>query len=340
MNCYDGKHWNIYEVLPYQRNFNFINGSRSIGKTYTALKYIIDKCKTNHLEFVYICRTQKEKQGGILESAVQKVCDNEFSETDFYFEKGVMYADDEIIGYCIALSEAQQIKKHSYPNVKYILFDEYMLENDERAYINGWHEPDLFLSIYHTIDREQDKVICFLLGNNTKFYNPYHLHPAFKIQPVKQGEIWTAENVLFQNAVASRELKDEKSKSRFVKMLEGTDYGKYANDGEYLLDNNNFILKLPANCRYYMTLYYNSDVFGVYQETETGNVFIHNVIDKSCRRRYALTKNAHNENTVYLTDKRANFMLKWLARCYKNGCVYYTSQEVKSRSELMMYSIL
>lgn len=44
MNVYDGLHWNIYEILPYQRNFNFINSERSIGKTYTTEAYVIDKC--------------------------------------------------------------------------------------------------------------------------------------------------------------------------------------------------------------------------------------------------------------------------------------------------------
>ena len=32
-------YWNINEIMSYQRNFNFINGARSIGKTYTTLKY-------------------------------------------------------------------------------------------------------------------------------------------------------------------------------------------------------------------------------------------------------------------------------------------------------------
>ena len=68
MNVYDGIHWNIYDVLPYQRNFNLINSERSIGKTFTTLFYFIDKCITKKLEFVYITRTKEEKQENALDA--------------------------------------------------------------------------------------------------------------------------------------------------------------------------------------------------------------------------------------------------------------------------------
>ena len=44
MYVYDGIHWNIYDILPYQRNFNLINGERSMGKTYTCQMFTLDKC--------------------------------------------------------------------------------------------------------------------------------------------------------------------------------------------------------------------------------------------------------------------------------------------------------
>ena len=53
-------YWNINEILSYQRNFNFINGPRSIGKTYTTLKHIIDNSIKRNKEFAYIVRTQDE----------------------------------------------------------------------------------------------------------------------------------------------------------------------------------------------------------------------------------------------------------------------------------------
>ena len=72
MNVYDGIHWNIYEILPFQRNFNLINGERSLGKTYTCQMFVLDKCIQKGLEFVYIVRTQDEKKNGVLEMVLKK----------------------------------------------------------------------------------------------------------------------------------------------------------------------------------------------------------------------------------------------------------------------------
>ena len=85
MYVYDGIHWNIYDILPFQRNFNLINGERSLGKTYTCQMFTLDKCIEKGFEFVYIVRTQDEKKHGVLEEAYQKVIANEFKNYTFEF---------------------------------------------------------------------------------------------------------------------------------------------------------------------------------------------------------------------------------------------------------------
>lgn len=343
MNVYDGIHWNIYDILPYQRNFNFINGERSLGKTYTTQMFMLDKAIQNGSEFVYLVRTQDEKKRGVFEDAFQKVIANHFSAHEFEFKGGQMYLakgdpedkvrPKELLGYCIALSEAVKLKKLSFPRVKYLMFDEYMLEESQNAsYVNGWKEPDLFLSIYHTIDREEDRVICFLMGNNTRFYNPYHMHKAFNIPNVKKGSIWAGDNVLFQWAVGSEKLKEKKSKSKFINMISDTDYGTYAKEGDYVEDNYNFIEPLTTNARYHMTLEYQGMSFGVYSDMRGGCIYISDKIDPSCYFKYALTLEDHRENTL-LTKSKSIAHLKWLANSFKHGNVRFVSMAVKTKIE-------
>lgn len=343
MNVYDGIHWNIYEILPYQRNFNLINGERSLGKTYTCQMYVIDKCIDKGWEFIYIVRTQDEKKNGVLEDAFKKVTSNEFSQYNFAYTIENMYRviehpESDItekiqIGYCIALSEAAKIKKRSFPNVKFIIFDEYMLEEKQAiSYVNGWKEPDLLLSIYHTVDREEDRVICFMLGNNTKFHNPYHLHPAFNIPPIEKGGIWTSENVLFQYAVGSKELEQKKSKSKFLRMLEGSEYGTYAKDGNYIYDNYSFIDKMKNTARYSMTLEYQGESFGVYTDYKNGCIYISDKVDPSCKLIYALTIDDHKENTLLTRTKNVT-QLKWLSDNFKMANVRFVSMQVKNKIE-------
>lgn len=338
MNVYDGIHWNIYDILPYQRNFNLINGERSMGKTYTCQMFILDKSIHKGREFIYITRTQDEKKSGSLEQAFKKVTENEFPNYVFDFTKEEMYMEiDEdnkiLIGYCIALTEAAKIKKRSFPNVKYILFDEYTLEEKQSAsYVHGWKEPDLLLSIYHTVDREEDRVVCFMLGNNTKFHNPYHLHPAFSVKPVEKGKIWCSENVLFQYAVGSPKLKEQKEQSKFLRMISQTEYGKYAKDGEYVSDNYSFVEKLETNARYHFTFEYMGNQYGVYSDMKNSVIYVSDKVDPSCKLIYALTVDDHKENTL-LTRSDTMTQLKWLAKNYKLGNVRFVSMEVKMKAE-------
>lgn len=340
MNVYDGIHWNIYEILPYQRNFNFINSIRSTGKTYTYQMFILDKAITKHQEFIMIVRTQNEKQEGVFEEAFQKVILEKFPEYQISFTKDECYLESDnenepkrILGYCIALSEYVKVKKRTFPNVKYMYFEEYMLENNDMSkYVEGRREPDLLLNIYHTVDREQDRVILFAFGNNTAFYNPYHLHPAFKIPKIEVGEIWTSENVLFQRIKPSEKLKKLKSKSKFLKMIDNTDYGKYANKGEYVDDNFNLIEPITTNTRYLMTLIFEGNKFGVSTDMNKGVTYISDKIDPYCTLVFALTLDDHSENTTLTRGNKISH-LQWLSRNYKLGNVRYTSIEVKLACE-------
>lgn len=344
------KYWNIGEILAYQRNFNFINGERSSGKTYTTQKFVIKKCLEKNYQFVYIVRTQDEKKKGILESSHSKVLMNEFKSEiiEFTSEEMVKVIKDEkgevvekiTLGYCIALSEAVKMKKKSFPKVKYLIFDEYMLEKKHGSqYVGGFKEPELLLSLYHTIDREEDRVICFMLGNNTSFFNPYHLHKAFNIPQIEKGKIWTSFNVLFQWIETSNELKTSKSNCKFLKMLDGTDYGTYAKDGNYIDDNLNFIGDLTRSCKYTMSFSYEGTSFGVYNDMKKGYVYVSDKFDKTFPISYALTTDDHNENTL-LTKATKISHLNWLAHAYKNGSVKFTNMKIKLKAEKGIISIL
>ena len=335
------KYWDINKILPYQRCFNLINGERSIGKSYTTEKFLIKRALNKDEEFVYLVRTQDEKKNGVLEKAFEKVLQNEYADYQIESTKDEMTLvidteeteEKKTLGYCIALSEAIKIKKRSYPNVKYIMFDEYMLElKHGTSYVNGWNEPDLFLNIYHTIDREEDRVICFLLGNNTSFYNPYHLHPAFKIPTINKGEIWYNENVLFQWAESTTELAKEKSKCKFLKMIDKTEYGQYAKNGDYVDDNVNFIMKRTQSARHLFNLAYEGTIYGVWNDNKLGRIFIDDKYDPSCHISYALTLDDHTENTM-LTRNKNLALLQWLSKNFKLGNVRFVDMKIKVKVE-------
>lgn len=339
------KYLDLNKILPYQRNFNFINGERSIGKTYTIMKFVINKCLQRGVEFVYLVRTKNQKKAGALGDAFKKVLLNEFSgyriectNEDMVNIIETEEKDEKIqLGYCLALSEKTEVKQRSFPKVKYIIFDEYMLEtNNQHEYYKGWKEPDEFLNLYHTIDREEDRVICFLLGNNTSFYNPYHLHPAFNIPFISKGELWTSENVLFYWAQASEELKEDKAKSKFIKMIDKTDYSDYAVKGDYIYDEAKLIEPAPKNARLLFTIEINKIQYGFYYLSSL--FFITPVIKGNPQIRFVVNRNDMKEG-FYLATKDFSY-IKLFISMFKRSMIRYESMQTKAIIQNEIFKLL
>jgi hypothetical protein len=87
--------------------------------------------------------------------------------------------------YGFAITSQEHDKSTSYPNVRTILFDEFLTRN---AYI-----PDefvLFCNVLSTIIRQRDDVKIFMLGNTVNKYCPYFKEMGMKhVQEMRQGDI-------------------------------------------------------------------------------------------------------------------------------------------------------
>lgn len=333
------QYWDIGEILRYQRNFMLINSERSIGKTYTTQKWVLQQCLKRKRQFCYIVRTKKEREKGVFQEAFEKVQTNEFAGHDFKWTDDTCIIDGEIVGICFCLSESQEIKKRSFPQIDYLIFDEYMIEKQSNArYVKGFKEPDILLNIYHTIDRDEDRVKCFLLGNNTSFYNPYHLHPAFKVEPIKRGEIWKSANVLYQWAEASEYVKAKKTKSKFGRMIAGTEYGIFSNVGEYIEDEESFIEKHTSTANYYCTIKVNGMDFGLYADQQKGRMYVSEKVDPSCPLTYALTLEDQSENVLVTRVKSAH--MDRFAKAVRMGILRYESMLIKKACETAIQKLL
>lgn len=337
---FGGEYWNPYEILPYQRNFNFINSVRSMGKTYSLFGMFLKRWIKNKERFILLVRTVDEKKKGALQKWVEKVMSVEFPDFNYICTADEMcaaYNDEkgkkksgEVIGYCRALSEAVKIKKQTFVGVRWMCLEEYMLEVKHwDLYVKGWSEPDLLLNIYHTVDRENDYVICFLLGNNTAFYNPYHMHKAFMIPPTEPGKIWLSENVLFQNYLPNSEMLDKKEKCKFLKMIEGSDYGEYALKGKYTGDNMDFIAQKTNRAVYSFSFYYNECCFGVWHDSSINLSFVSFKHGNANLTTYSL---GHVQQGCRVLEK-THVLSKWLKKRYLAGNLFFETMEIKMKCE-------
>lgn len=338
---YGGKYWNIKDILPYQRHFNFINSIRNMGKSYTTAGFFIERFIKHKEKFILLTRTAKEKEEGALRKWVDKVMFKEYQSIPWTVVGEDMFLTPEkdkntweIMGHCRALSEAIKVKKQSFVNVKWGCMEEYMLEPRHMdLYVKGWNEPDLLLNIYHTIDREEDKFTLFLLGNNTAFYNPYHLHPAFNIPPTPQGEIWKSENVLFQFYQPNEEMIQSKKMNKFLRMVEGTEYGSYAVKGIYVGDKNDFIESRTQKAIFCFNIRANQFHCGVWCDSNAGLVYLSNKTNIGTGLNLCIAGGLmRNERGV----NKSNNLIKWLSKNYMAGNVMYENAELRIKGEEMI----
>lgn len=338
-NISDGIHWNPYEILPYQRNFNLINSRRSIGKTYGTTFWVLEKCIETHKQFVYVLRTKEERdKKGAFKKSYEKLQNEQYANYEFDWTNETLCVNGELVGWCLCLSETQQIKKTSFPNVNYMIMDEYIIEKDSSSrYISGWREPNLFLNMYHTIDREEDRVKCFLLANNGTFYNPYHIHSAFNVKPVKKGGIWTSENVLFQRPEASEALIKKSRNSKFSRMIAETEYGSFATEGNYIEDTDALIGVHDGQAKYQFTIMVNGLKFGVFNSQKQGLLYISEKVDPSCPWVYALTLEDQSENVLLTKAKTGNMV--WFSKTIRLGLIRYESMLIKKICEKAIYNL-
>ena len=178
--------WDIYPILSKKARYNVIYGERSNGKTYGTLQYCLEQHFTDGSEFAYIRRWDEDLVGkkgeslfnGLIKNGViRKLSKGKwntvvYKSRAYYFafidDEGTVISDNRPFCYAFALTQHEHYKSNSYPNIRYIIFDEFLTR--------GLYLPDefiIFQNVLSTLIRLRDDVIIFMLGNTVNKYSPY-----------------------------------------------------------------------------------------------------------------------------------------------------------------------
>ena len=310
--------------------FNYVLGIRGCGKTYSMLKWCVERYIKTGERFVYLRRSEEElkklttQKNGRLFNHVQK----EFEGHALWAEANVLHIDKQICGYASALSTAGKLKSDALDNVTTIVFDEFIINKliTQQRYLPD--EVTAFNEFYETVARPGSRdydVYCWFLGNAVSSSNPYF--DFFDLHVPYQGSVYKRGDSLVQ-LVAPQDLVEVKKNTRFYKMLEGTSYEKYAVENKFLTDSQHFIKKKSKSSEYQFTLLYYDDCIGVWKDYRNGWYHISDDVDKQCRFVYATTTETQQPNTLLLKGAKNSYNLKGLKQAYELGCVYYENQRL------------
>lgn len=336
----DGMYIDPAKVFSYGRRWIFINSKRGTGKTYSFQKYMLHDCIKRGVQILQIYRTQRDQESDACQTYA-KVLMNEFPAYQSRITaQGIdlNLGDDETprwqtVVQAVAMSAFQRVKKRSFPLIKYMLFDEYIIESlSDARYIKGNKEPDILLNLYDTVDRRENRVFVVCLGNTASFYNPYHMHPAFHImRDPGEGNIYKTEFVLFINYKPPRDWATKQDSNPFVRMISGTSYGDYAADGKYIEDSSDFIESRPERCKPCYNLACGSAVYGVWDDTNL--YYISDKYDPGVTT-ISCDQAAHTEANVYRDTTLRDLGMMWAY-----GFIRFDNPRIKAAMMPVLYDL-
>lgn len=312
-------------TLTHNALFNFVIGNRSSGKSYGIKKRVINNFKKYGQQFVYLRRYENELDATKGTYFDDIIYNKEFPEDKITFINGCYFLNDQVMGYCMALSKASEYKSSSYPNVWLIIFEEFIIEN------NGYNhylknEVELFLGLYMSIDRFRGCKV-FFLGNNYTLFNPYSLYWNLRV-PYRGRFFKTKNNKVLLEMVNAKA--DERKVTDFGKIVEGTPFADYAIDNISRVDNKTFVEHKTNKCSYYFTFKYNNEFFGIWIDYTVGKFFVSEDVDPSFKIVYSITLDDHTPNTLLLKSINKSIFFKTFIENYKEGNVYFESMKIKS----------
>jgi hypothetical protein len=157
-----------------------------------------------------------------------------------------------VIGYFIALTQAQRMKSVSFPRVRKMIFDEFILEKGLTRYIPK--EYEVFNSLYETVDRKREETVAIFIANSVTIDNPYFVHYGIEPDSANNEIIVLFSGFMVVHFPESADYQAEARKTRHGRFLMETDpeYADYAT-GNKFRDNTQLMVEgksYKADCLY------------------------------------------------------------------------------------------
>lgn len=242
------------------------------GKSYGSKKFVAKRFIKKHKQFVYLRRYKTELKQAMMKNGIPVFFDQIKNDPDlkghtFSNKNDTMYIDNQLCGFAMPLSIANILKSSSYEDVDTIIFDEFLIDKGNYHYLQN--EVVQLLDVIETVARLRDIRVIFL-GNAISITNPYFTFFNLSLPYNSEVNIAKRDNqgnpLIIVYYAKNQAYRDVKKQSRFGQLINGTDYGNYAIDNEFLRDSKAFIKKKTKNCRFYFILVINGKHYGVWSD--------------------------------------------------------------------------
>ena len=319
------KYYDISTLLSYNKILNFIIGQRGGGKTFGAKKWCINDFIKKGNQFIWIRHFKQEikqlKQNfwnDIIHSGL-------YPDVEFSIKGDKLFINNKICGYLIALSTSNQMKSSSFPNVNKIIFDEFIFEKGHNHYRGD--EVNDFVNFMDTVIRDRDNCRAILIANNVQTTNPYFHYFGVRGDQTKRF-VFNHQRGICIEFYTGEVYAQERLKTRFGQLINGTEYGNFSLYNKPLHDNMDFIETKPNTAKYMYALLWKGVYIGVWYDNKTDSIYMSSKYDSS-RVVFSMTTDDHTPKMLFLKQFKSMSQIKQVKYAYSVGCLFFENQMIK-----------
>lgn len=310
-------------LLTYNRFLNFSIGARGIGKSFYWKRRCTKRFIENSEKFIYVRRykTELKKVKTFFDDIAEYFPGHTLKVKGWEF-----YIDGKLAGYAIPLSVYQNEKSASYPDVVTILFDEFIRElGSGVGYLND--EVNSFLNLIDTIVRTRDNARVICLSNAVTVVNPYFVY--FNLFPDTNKRFNKFDDIMIE-IPESYDFAEERKKTRFGRLISGTEYADMALDNKFTADSDVFIQKRSKHSRFKFSIVFKGRYIGVWYNPEEDLLHLSHAHDPSTKHVYILSKEDMKENQKFTTNWKNDFHLKKMVGAFTKGFLRFDDQVLRT----------
>lgn len=254
-------YYDPYPTITKNRFLNFITGGRRIGKTYSFKKALIKNVLKTDSKIAYVRRRQIELDN-IMDFMDALRDDPDFSSYEIVEKKvnavKTVQFNGKIVVAMYALSNSRNLRSSGdFKGFKYLMFDEFLPEDG--SYIKD--EPERFLNLIETIQRDNKQFQVFAIANAKQLNNPYFEY--FNTYPSnREYTFFNDKSVLIQIVNMVAPSKDPNTP--FERLIKGTAYGDMSTNNTFADDNDEFVEPVPENAKELATLVLDNKNYGLW----------------------------------------------------------------------------
>lgn len=347
------KYYDWEKTFSYDADVTMVVGARGVGKTFGLRMQFIRDFRKDESRFVEVVR-YKNELSGVSEGYFNRL-ETMSENADLLFRTDTRYAyvankpadyekkvengekvrlNWKVIGYFIAMTDAQRMKKRTFNKVRRIVLDEAIIERSDRYHTYLPNEFNTLANIVDTVSRERadTKTVrprVYLLGNACDFANPYFGMYGVT-SDLKFGYRWFAGKTFLLHYVDSGSYATEKLRGTVAgRMMAGTSEGVVAASNEFTGMSADYVLKKPKHAKFLFGIHFNGSLFGVWVDNMNGRYHVTDGTPKNALPIYFFSDSDARVN--YIAAKKTSRLFQVFGDAYYMGMLRYETVDVKRR---------